>query len=1053
MNRRKFLNISLPATGAIMMGPGMMSLQAKSEIYRQFSGSSNFDTYDVVINGGGFAGYFAASEAVKLGKKVLLIERRPSIGFDVFAKHKLWMDAAGFEDFNAELSNLFLPKGEEAEINNPHGTGQGNSKFDDEILLFSGSIRKGMLRNLLVKKVHVLLMTDACGIFQDKGKVNGILMAGKHGLQHVKCHNFIDASDQVLFSRNLFNQEYEIERAGFVLELKNVDNPQKKLLSISPNYTVFQDQIAFHKGKLSEDQAFLNFEFEVDKQSLEDIEHQARHKAALLGQNFKNLDPSLKNAEIYQNAFETSLYLKDDQLPEVNLKGYHMLRGKPITSRSILEIKGEANKLVNSLSGKSGNGKTSTLRIHSGEIPIEKIHFSKLDESSFSIPLQQVTFDYNSLVKDKEYCQVAVAGGGTGGSFVAKGAAGKGANTIVADYFNDLGGTKTMGGVMGYYHGVTSNGFFKQQNEEAERTAFENNMSKKIGRKYYHLKEILNAGGRFIPGAIFCGAMTVDQKVSGFLICRHGKLQTINGDITVDATGDGDVASFAGADFSNGNSRTGETQNYSQWDIPGAVSIPSSPTNRDYDVLDTTKISELQRGLFLSHYEAHFYDFHPFLTVRESRLIEGMHVLDFYDVAEKTHFKDVIALASSDFDPHNVGSSEFSKCGFLLPHSNDLTVEIPYRCIVPKTLDGLLIAGRGISQTHNAMQFTRMTADILVLGFLTGQIAADLAWNNTKPRDFDVSNLQREWAELGYLPKDYDRPSNENNRFQQDEIKARVSQLAQGKREYLFECSRLPKEKTIPVLKSYYGKSEDEKSKLLLAKALAWFGEGDGIVLIENELKDMFEKEQKEGYPGGYVDDYDFIRGREKNVLEGLFWRINQNIALLAMTGDNSSAPTIRRIIENTSSGGGFVNRTNDYFNGRIDLKIVPFYNRIHNLCFYGDRIPDVQFISGFEKLLDDENIGGYKTVEYDEVRWRVYGGLLEMSIGATLARCGAKSGYQLLVSYMEDIHSNYKSFARAELRDMTHEDFGLNPLKWRRFLSEKQYPRPTKNLEKPIEV
>tara|TARA_R110002124_G_scaffold287328_1_gene472942 strand:- start:43154 stop:46315 length:3162 start_codon:yes stop_codon:yes gene_type:complete len=1053
MNRRKFLNISLPATGAIMIGPGLMNLQAESEIYRQFSGKSSFDTYDVVINGGGFAGYFAAVNAVSAGKKVLLIEKRTSLGFELFAKRKLWMDAAGFEGFSSELSNLFLPQGEQVEMDNPLGSGVGKSTFDDEILLFSGSIRKGMLRNLLLKKVHVLLMTDVCGLFRNKGAVKGVLMAGKQGLQHVKCNNFIDTSDQVIFSRNLFKQDYEIDRAGFVLELKNVENPQKKVLPISSDYNIFQDQITFHRGKLSEDQGYLDFEFKVDKQSFEEIEHQARHKAAELGQNFKILDPSLKNAEIFQYGLETSLILKDDQLPEVGLEGYFMLSGKTITSKNILAINEEAKKLIKSLPRNSSNTKASTLMINSANIPIEQIQFSKLDESSFSIPLQQVTFDYNFLVKDKEYCQVAVAGGGTGGAFVAKGAAGKGANTIVADYFNDLGGTKTMGGVMGYYHGLTSNGFFKEQNEVAERTAFENNMSKKVGRKYYHLKEILNAGGRFIPGAIFCGAMTFDQKVSGFLICSNGKLQTINGDITVDATGDGDIASFAGAEYSIGNSRTGETQNYSQWDIPGAVSIPTSTTNRDYDVLDTTKIAELQRGLFLSHYEAHFYDFHPFLTVRESRLIEGMHVLNFYDVAEKTHFKDVISMASSDFDPHNVGSSEFSKCGFLLPHSNDLVVEIPYRCIVPKSLDGLLIAGRGISQTHNAMQFTRMSADILVLGYLTGQIAADLAWNNTRPRDFDVSDLQREWAELGYLPKDYDRPSTEKKRFQPEEINARIAQLAEGKQEYLYECSRLPKELAIPVLKSYFEKSGGVNSKLLLAKALAWFGESDGIALIDKELQEMFEEELKDGYPEGYVDDYDFIRGREKNVLEGLFWRINQNIALLAMTGNRSSIPTIRRIIENTTSGGGVVNRTNDYFNGRIDLKIIPFYNRILNLCFYGDRIPDVQFIAGFEKLLEDENIGGFKTVEYDEVRWRVYGGLLEMSIAATLTRCGAKSGYQLLVSYLEDIHSNYKSFARAELRDVTQQDLGLNPLKWRRFLSEKQFPRPTRNLVKSIEV
>jgi len=167
-------------------------------------------------------------------------------------------------------------------------------------------------------------------------------------------------------------------------------------------------------------------------------------------------------------------------------------------------------------------------------------------------------------------------------------------------------------------------------------------------------------------------------------------------------------------------------------------------------------------------------------------------VLDFLDVAEKTHFKDIITLASSDFDPHNIGSSEFSKCGFLLPHSNDVVVEIPYRSIVPKTLDGLLISGRGISQTHNALQFTRMTADIIVLGYFTGHIAADLVLKDLQPRKYDVSDLQQQWAKLGYLPADYGRESTVDRRKKPEEIHERVKNLAAGKREFFFECVRLP---------------------------------------------------------------------------------------------------------------------------------------------------------------------------------------------------------------------------------------------------------------------
>ncbi len=77
---------------------------------------------------------------------------------------------------------------------------------------------------------------------------------------------------------------------------------------------------------------------------------------------------------------------------------------------------------------------------------------------------------------------------------------------------------------------------------------------------------------------------------------------------------------------------------------------------------------------------------------------------------------------------------------------NDITVEIPYRSIVPQKLDGLLISGRGFGQSRNALQFTRMTADLLVLGYITGQIAADIAWKKIRPRDYQVTAIQKEWS-------------------------------------------------------------------------------------------------------------------------------------------------------------------------------------------------------------------------------------------------------------------------------------------------------------------
>ena len=171
------------------------------------------------------------------------------------------------------------------------------------------------------------------------------------------------------------------------------------------------------------------------------------------------------------------------------------------------------------------------------------------------------------------------------------------------------------------------------------------------------------------------------------------------------------------------------------------------------------------------------------------------------------------------------------------------------------------------------------------------------------------------------------------------------------------------------------------------------------------------------------------------------------------MTGSSSSVETIRKILDSTSSGGGMVPRTNDYYNHRIDLKIVPFYNRIMNLCFYAERSPDPSFIPGFEKLLTDKHIGGFKTEDYSKVRWRVFGGLLEVSIAAAMARCGSRKGYDLLAEYLDDTHYTFKTFAASELKQITDKDFGYDARAWRKYTSSLAFPRPLRKLVKEVEV
>jgi len=69
--------------------------------------------------------------------------------------------------------------------------------------------------------------------------------------------------------------------------------------------------------------------------------------------------------------------------------------------------------------------------------------------------------------------------------------------------------------------------------------------------------------------------------------------------------------------------------------------------------------------------------------------------------------------------------------------------EIPYRIIVPKKVDNLLVAGRCASMSHEGQSSARVSGPCFIMGQAAGT-AADLALKaNVAPRTLDVAALQR----------------------------------------------------------------------------------------------------------------------------------------------------------------------------------------------------------------------------------------------------------------------------------------------------------------------
>lgn len=126
------------------------------------------------------------------------------------------------------------------------------------------------------------------------------------------------------------------------------------------------------------------------------------------------------------------------------------------------------------------------------------------------------------------------------------------------------------------------------------------------------------------------------------------------------------------------------------------------------------------------------------LGVRESRRIIGDYKLTLDDFREAREFED------------NVGRAAMP-AGFHTPEGESMTVYdlpagesmgIPYRCMLPQTREGLLVAGRCVSYEPPVANTIRNMAQCMVMGQAVGTAAALAVEHGTTPRNVDISLLQ-----------------------------------------------------------------------------------------------------------------------------------------------------------------------------------------------------------------------------------------------------------------------------------------------------------------------
>ncbi len=134
--------------------------------------------------------------------------------------------------------------------------------------------------------------------------------------------------------------------------------------------------------------------------------------------------------------------------------------------------------------------------------------------------------------------------------------------------------------------------------------------------------------------------------------------------------------------------------------------------------------------------EAYFTKTAPFLGIRETRRIVGRYVMNEQDVLGCRHFEDAIAVASYPIDIHRPGDE-----GCTLIWCGDC-YDIPYRSLLPENVENMLVAGRAISSTHEAMGAIRVMATCMAMGEAAGRAAAIAVQKGIKPHEVNIHELR-----------------------------------------------------------------------------------------------------------------------------------------------------------------------------------------------------------------------------------------------------------------------------------------------------------------------
>jgi hypothetical protein len=428
---------------------------------------------------------------------------------------------------------------------------------------------------------------------------------------------------------------------------------------------------------------------------------------------------------------------------------------------------------------------------------------------------------------------VVVLGGGPAGIAAAVAAAQSGCATLLVERYGFLGGMGTAAGVTNFcglhanvhgevrqvVHGVADDLLARIDRLgglNAPHQLFGKTVAQAYDTAAYKIAadDLMRAAGVSVLFHALGAGLVMDgpRRVQALLVETKSGRRAVLGRTFIDASGDGDLAAWAGAPCDKGDGHGNmlypstmfrlngidPERAGAAWEViptlmlqaeaEGRYRFPRKTpivrpqksgiewrvnltqlANAEGNAMDGTDARELSEAEMLGRRQiaevagflkevpgfehSYIVDIAPQVGIRETRRVRGLYQLTEADVLDCASFDDTIGVNGWPLELHLKGDVEFRWP--KIPESRGFN-HLPYRMTVPLGLDNVWIAGRCASMSHEAQSAARVTGACFVMGQAAGTAAALALVAGTGNAQVDVAQLQSRLEAAGaYLGRNW----------------------------------------------------------------------------------------------------------------------------------------------------------------------------------------------------------------------------------------------------------------------------------------------------------